>query len=715
MSRWIMAPWPPREALEALMQRLDVPPVVAAVLYNRGFRDPQDLDPPLALPDLPGLETAARRVVQALERGERIRVHGDYDADGVTGTAILVRGLAALGGDVHAFIPHRIREGYGVHPDRVAEHAQACDLFITVDCGVTNHAELEALQAQGVSVIVTDHHAPGDTPPPGILVHPAFAPAFKGKPKPTGAGVAFFLLWQVHALLDKPPPTVYADLAAIGTIADVAPLLGINRALVRAGLEQLRETRHAGLAALAREHCKEYSATEIAFRIAPRINAAGRLGEAETALEALTTPDPTRAQALAERLNELNRERQRVEEAMLERLLPNLDPAAPAYVIHDPEGHPGVMGIVASRILERFYKPVFIIAQGKGSVRSTPGISAVGALRAAAAHLERFGGHTQAAGFAIAEEKIPAFRNAILEYVAAHPPPVPEVLLDGALEGEDLEEVYRALLFLEPFGEGNPEPTFYFRGVPQEVRLMGEGRHVSFRLGGVRVVKWRDDGEALLDVEEVEVAASLTLNEWNGTRKLELIAAAYRRPEGLEAGVRDDAPRLRVTRASLREALAQVVRERLPSYAVGKGRDFLEARGVPVVAPQEARVWFALPPTPVGGVEVRLALSDRALASLTNPTITRQGLRAAFQALRAGRAVTEPYRTVLEELGLVPCPDPLPRINPYRSATFRRLRLQQVLGARLALAYRYGDERLLVEALERWWEVNRVQAAQGSV
>ncbi len=197
-ERWTLRPWPAVGEVARLMARLAVPPEVAAVLLDRGFRDPEDLDPPLEPPPLPGLEEAAARIVQGLERGERIRIHGDYDADGVTAAAILTLGLGELGADVHAFIPHRLHDGYGLNMARVPEHRAAADLLVTVDCGVSNAAELAALTEGGVSVIVTDHHAVPDEPPEGLIVHPAYSPALEGRPWPTGAGVAFFVLWAVR-------------------------------------------------------------------------------------------------------------------------------------------------------------------------------------------------------------------------------------------------------------------------------------------------------------------------------------------------------------------------------------------------------------------------------------------------------------------------------------------------------------------------------------
>jgi single-stranded-DNA-specific exonuclease len=411
-------------------------------------------------------------------------------------------------------------------------------------------------------------------------------------------------------------------------------LQGFNRALVREGLRRLRDSANLGLKTLAAEHCRAYTASEIAFRIAPRINAASRLGQARVALQLLTTQDLLEARSLAQHLNQLNAQRQRIEEEMLERIWPTIDATPSALVIHDAQGHPGVMGIVASRVLERYYKPVFIIVDGKGSVRSTPGVSAVGALQAARPHLKRFGGHAQAAGFAILEEQIPAFTEAIQRYAAQFPAPVPEIWLDGWLDGEDLGELHQALKMLEPFGEGNPEPLFFLQGRPEQVRMLSEGRHLSFRLGGVRVIKWRDNGENLPD--SLDLAASLEQNEWNGERTVELRAVAYRPAFEPEPSWAFPMP--------LREAVHQAVAQRARVYVHPEGADWFRSRGASVVNPEEATYWFSLPTVPTYPRKVQIALSPKALNSLEN---------SPDPLLRAlGRRVVRAYRLGLKsELG----------------------------------------------------------------
>ncbi len=693
--RWILRSWPAIAEVKRTMRLLGVPPEAAAVLLNRGFRDAADLDPPLAPPLLPGIREAAARVVQAVARGERIRVHGDYDADGVTAAAILTLGLGELGADVHAFIPHRLNDGYGLSMARVPEHLAASDLLITVDCGVSNAAELAALTEGGVAVIVTDHHAVPDEPPQGLVVHPAYSPELAGKPWPTGAGVAFFLLWAVREALDKPPPLEYADLAAIGTVADVAPLLGVNRALVKEGLRRLRNSRHVGLRALAERHCTNCDAVEVAFRIAPRINAAGRLGEVETAFRALTTSDPIEAAGLADRLDALNRERQQIEEEMLERVLPTVNPDDPVIVIHDPEGHPGVMGIVASRVLERFHKPVFITARGKGSVRSVPGVSAVGALAAASEHLNGYGGHAGAAGFSIDAERIPAFAAALRSYVRSHPAPAPALPLDDPLAPDLMDEVFASMLLLKPFGEGNPEPVFYFSGQVARVRPLSEGRHISFDLSGVRVIKWKDEGNGIEEGRELEVAAQLVENDWMGIRSMELRAVAYREPEGFIC----EGEGLVVEALEPRKALNLARSEGWGVWGSGEGRAYLKARGYRLVAPEDAEVWFAVPPERVARPEARLAVSEQAFRRLLAPATRRELLEAVHAA--PDEADPALARLLAEIRGH----------EPYRwievSPAYRGWRLALAVLERLRAAFRRGDPRCLGNALELWWSLRQ--------
>lgn len=663
--RWRLLPLPPLSEWRGVMAALGVGPEAALAYWHRGVRRPEDLDPPLCLLPLLGLEGAVDLLVKALKEGKRIRIHGDYDADGLTGTALLLRGLRALGAEVHPFIPHRLEEGYGVLRERLPEHAEGCDLFLTVDCGITNHAELGELLESGVEVLVTDHHTPKDTPPPGVVLHPAYTPGLGEHP--TGAGVAFLLLWALHERLSLPPPLEYADLAAVGTIADVAPLWGWNRALVQEGLARLPASSWVGLRLLAEAVGYTGKAVEVAFRIAPRLNAASRLGEAEKALRLLLTDDEAEARALVEELSRLNARRQAIEEEMLRRLLPQADPEAKAIVLHDPEGHPGVMGIVASRILEATLRPVFLVAQGKGTVRSLAPVSAVEALKSVEDLLLRYGGHREAAGFALDEARFPKLKERLLAYAARFPDPFLEVPLLAPLPPPPLlPGVYRELAALEPHGAGNPEPPFLLSGSPEEVRTLGEGRHLAFRLEGVRVVAWRQ-GERELP-KEVEVAGILTENAWNDSLSYEVQAAGLRERGELLGGVEPFAFPLPLPEALARACLGEGVY--IPEDNP-EGLAYARKKGFRLLPPEEASLWLGLPPYRVAVGRVDVALGREARARLSSPPVLHT-----------------------------------PGVDVAR--------LKALIGRRLLLAYERRHPGLFSEALLAYWEVVGVQETAGS-
>ena len=660
--RWRLLSLPPLPEWREVMEAFGVGPEAALALWYRGVRRKEDLDPPLRLLPLKGLEEAVDLLLKAIREGKRIRVHGDYDADGLTGTAILVRGLTALGARVHPFIPHRLEEGYGVLMERVPEHLEAAEVFLTVDCGIANHAELKELVENGVEVLVTDHHTPKEAPPPGVVLHPTYTPGLGEHP--TGAGVAFLLLFALHERLGLPPPLEYADLAALGTIADVAPLWGWNRALAKEGLARMATSAWVGLRLLAQAVGYTGRADEVAFRIAPRINAASRLGEAEKALKLLLTDSEEEARELVEELNRLNTRRQTIEEAMLRRLLPQVDPEERAIVLLDEEGHPGVMGIVASRILEATLRPVFLVAQGKGTVRSLAPISAVEALKSVEDLLERFGGHREAAGFAMDEALFPELKRRLLEYAARFPEPELEVPLLAPLPAPGLlAQVYRELELLKPYGAGNPEPLFLLQGSPEEARTMGEGRHLAFRLQGVRVVAWRMGGLAV--PKEVEVAGLLTENAWNGSVSYEVQAVHLREPGELEGGLTAFAFPLRLEEALARARMGEGVY--IPEDNP-EGLEYARKKGFRLLPPEEAPIWLGLPPNPVAVERVEVALGREARARLASPPI---------------------LATPAE-------------------------RLKSLIARRLLLAYEKGHAPLFSEALLAYWEVHRVQAAAGS-
>ncbi|WP_261664363.1 single-stranded-DNA-specific exonuclease RecJ [Deinococcus sp. Marseille-Q6407] len=516
------------------MSRYGLSAPAAQWVYGRGLR-PELLTPEHRLTPNPGLREAARRIAAAIRAGKRLRIHGDYDADGVTATAILVLGLRALDADVHGFIPHRLNEGYGIHPSKLDEHAQSCDLLVTVDCGVSNHAEVAGLLERGIDVIVTDHHAPPPTFPDCLVVHPELTAGYDpAQHNLTGAGVAYHLLWALYQELGLPEPRPLSALATLGTIADVAPLTGENRALVGAGLAELPATEIVGLRALLDlSGVKAPSARDVAFMLAPRINAAGRMGEADRALELLTTASPQQAAALAQLLEVSNAERRELQDRMYRQALDLVDPGEKALLVTHPDWHPGVMGIVASKLLEKFYRPVYIVAQGKGSVRSTPGISAVGGLRYSHDLLLKYGGHPGAAGFSLDEANLPQLRGRLQDYAAQFPAPVPQVTLDAPLPASYAGlDLWQELQAFEPYGEGLRPPLWHLRTPLSGARLVGRNHDtLQFQAAGLRGVKFREQEAA---TGPRDLAVRLRRSDFRGRTSAEWEAEELRPPQALQ-------------------------------------------------------------------------------------------------------------------------------------------------------------------------------------
>src|SRR5215210_7688079 len=429
---WTIRPCPHRQA-GSLARELGLSEITASVLVRRGYGDPAEAraflagEQPLHDPSLLGdMSEAVSRIRAAVAAGKRICVHGDYDVDGICATVLAVLVLKELGADVEWHLPSRFDEGYGVSGrtlERLAE--EGCGLVLTVDCGITAVEEVRRAHELGLDVIVTDHHRPGEELPqcPVVATRPSDYPF----PELCGTGVVYKL---GQALLGSESDTLrrHLDLVALATVADVVPLVDENRSLAIAGLRTLARTQKPGLQALmkvARVDPASVDAGQLGFRLAPRINAAGRLGHPRAALELLLTEDRDEARRLADRLEELNRDRQAVEDKILRAAIAQVEewPEARrrrhAYVVWGEDWHEGVIGIVASRLVERYHRPVVLIAGTdglwKGSGRSIPSFDLHGALRACAPLLERFGGHRAAAGLSIVPERIESFADAFAE------------------------------------------------------------------------------------------------------------------------------------------------------------------------------------------------------------------------------------------------------------------------------------------------------------
>jgi len=556
-----------------------VPAIVAQLLVARGVTAADDarrfLDAKLTglyEPErLPGVSAAADRIHAAIERQTPICVYGDYDCDGMTAIAILVRCLRMLGGKVRTYVPNRMEEGYGLNCEALTQiHGRGDRLVVTVDCGVASLLEAEHARQIGLELIVTDHHQMTEAlPQADVVVHPALPGGGYPFPSLCGAGVALKLAWAICQRASgatKVSPRMRSfllqavGLSAIGTVADVVPLLDENRILVRHGLVSLRANPPTGLArlmaitGLAKK--PELSAEDIAFTIGPRLNAAGRLGQAALAVELLLTEDEDRARSLAEYIHQLNESRGSLERSVYraahKQLKESFDPERdPAFVLADHGWHGGIIGIVAGRLAEKYHRPVVVISldeagvrPGAGSVRSVAGVDVHRALAVCEETLLGFGGHRAAAGLTIDPQHIDAFRNSFCEAVAAErgaDAAPPEIAADAQTPlGQLTLGVVKQIESLGPFGSGNPRPLLIASGVSlagEPKRIGGGERHLSVRLRQSQRV-FKAVGFGLAErIEELnggplDIAFHPMLNHFAGRVSVELQLIDWRPAEG---------------------------------------------------------------------------------------------------------------------------------------------------------------------------------------
>ena len=542
-----------------LSQELGLSDPVAVTLVRRGYRTPEQARAFLAADEqhspsaFTGMDLVVERVRGAIAEGRRVTVHGDFDVDGVCATTVMVSALRQLGADCDWFIPNRLEDGYGLSEENVRRlAARGTELLITVDCGITCGGEVALARELGMEVVITDHHQPTDELPECPILHPQVS----RYPFEALCGTA--VAWKLACALREgaasagptqqvgpanaapDPEALDLDLVALATVADVVPLVGENRALVRKGLAEVRRARRPGMRALLEvSKCdpERLDEGDLAFRLAPRINAAGRLYRADAGVELFLTEDPERARAIAEELNRANSERRATEREVdaaaeaARRELPESLRDAHGLVVAGEGWHPGVVGIVASRLVERHVRPVVVISldgdgEGRGSGRSIPGFDLLAALEACSEHLEGFGGHRAAAGLTIRAENVAAFREAF----AAHADEVlaPEDLrrterVDAIAGGVGLGlELAEELRQLAPFGMGNPGVQLL---VPSarvtDVRAMGEGKHARFNLhSGSHRALGVAFGRSSLGVEDedlLDATVRLEVNHWNGS------------------------------------------------------------------------------------------------------------------------------------------------------------------------------------------------------
>ena len=615
-ATWTITSCSHRESAQ-LAQELGISETTARVLLRRGHADAATARAFLAGADpghdprlLGDMEAACERIRAAIASGQRICVHGDYDADGICATALAVLVLRELGADVTSHLPSRFEEGYGVQRETLARLAdEGCGLVLTVDCGVTAVEEIAEARTRGLDVVVTDHHRPGDELPDCPIV--ATRPSDYPFPELCGTGVVYKL---GQALLGPGSEELrrHLDLVAIATISDVVQLVDENRYLARAGLKALARTQKQGLRALMRTAGVDPAAVDagaVGFRLAPRINAAGRLSHPETALQLLLTEDDTEASELAGRLEELNRERQAVEDRIVREAVAQVE-AWPesrqrrrGYVVAHEDWHEGVIGIVASRLVERFNRPVVLIAgtdgDWKGSGRSIPSFDLHAALGVCSEHLSRFGGHRAAAGLSIDPAKLGAFAEAFGEAVDAELPEEdlqPRIVVDAVVSGDELTlDLSTELGHLAPFGLGNPGVTLLLPLCDlSDVAQTADGKHLRFRVrhrdrpagSAIAFGLGRQADRARREVRH-DVLFRLEENRWNGTVAPQLVVRQI-----LETPERHESLREWLTEEfrkdqGARDATAQTIFDELGLEAGSPRRQLLESDGFRALLAEE--------------------------------------------------------------------------------------------------------------------------------
>ncbi|HBZ87099.1 MAG: single-stranded-DNA-specific exonuclease RecJ [Candidatus Edwardsbacteria bacterium RIFOXYD12_FULL_50_11] len=556
--KWIFPEGGDEQLVKELAVSLEVTPLVARLLLVRGIKNADEarlfLDPQMSDCHDPftmkGMDVIVDRLERALREKERIMIYGDYDVDGITGTALLWRSLSYLGGDVNWYLPSRAKEGYGISSSGVEEaQRRGVKLIVSVDCGITAHQEVELARSLGIECIITDHHEPKESLPDAVAVldpkRPDCSYQFK---ELAGVGVAYKMLQGLyrHLGLDEAQLQENLDLVALGTLADIVPLTGENRVLAKYGLEKIRSSSKPGIRALLEVTGltgKPLDSGQIVFMLAPRINAAGRIGEADSALRLLITENQDEAFAIARTLDQENRKRKEIDDRILADAVSmvkqrvDLDQVM-VIVLESENWHQGVIGIVASRLVEQFYRPTILIAvdgeKGKGSARSIAAFHLHEALKGCQEHLLGFGGHKYAAGMSIETAKIPEFRqkmNQIAKQTLTSDDLMPTQALDVLVDLDEVDSnTARSFAKFAPFGPGNRHPVL----ASQQLRVVGSPyivgkNHLKFKVKQKQRVFDAigfSFGDLLDEVEDpdatLDMAFVLEENEWQGQKKLQL-------------------------------------------------------------------------------------------------------------------------------------------------------------------------------------------------
>ena len=553
---WRRHPPPPVD----FARLLGLPPLQAHLLYNRGIRLPEEVEPylsadlrlandPMLLPDM---DKAVARLRQALAAGETVGVFGDFDTDGITGTALTAQALQELGSRVIPYLPNRVDEGHGLNAKAVGSlKAQGVSLMLTIDCGSSSNEEVSMASSMGIDTIITDHHALATPfPKTTALVNPKRPDSSYPYEGLTGAGLAFKLVEALSSALGRPRPDHLLELAALGTVADLGPMTGENRYMVRKGLELLNYTQHPGLRALIDRCGLRYGSLDtesMAFGLIPRLNAAGRLGDASLSLALLTAPDSEVARPIAESLEQYNVERRRLSEESVAQAREQVELRSgtpPSLIIVEhPEWLPGILGLIAGQLAERYHRPSVAISVGedvcRASARSIPEFDMVEALRNHQELFHRFGGHHQAAGFTLSTDDLPRLK-AELELTADEKLKgkslVPSIDIDCEITPELLTEGNLSfILSLGPCGEGNRAPVFLTRNalITEARRVGAQGNHLKMRVAyGDRTwpaIAFRQGERSVVPGERVHLVYTAGFNDWGGKRTVQLTVLDFRR------------------------------------------------------------------------------------------------------------------------------------------------------------------------------------------
>lgn len=542
-----------------LVEKFGISGILARILVNKNITQKDEIDlfmnptrkdfhDPFLMPDM---EIIVDRVLQAIEQKEKIMIYGDYDADGITSITVLKSFLEERGLEVASYIPNRLDEGYGLNKTALKKiYDDGYRLIITVDCGISGIDEVDYANSLGMEVLITDHHEPAETLPKAVAVVDAKR---KDNKYPfnqlAGVGVVFKLIQAISIKLDLEEKEYlkYLDIVCIGTISDIVPLIDENRVIAKLGLKLIAQTKNIGLKALLEViGFKNIDSTTISFGVAPRVNACGRMGDEQVALDLFLEKDYDKAKELAIKLNEYNIERQTIEKSIFDEATEKIEKNEKdkACIIVGSEGwHHGIIGIVASKVTEMYFKPSILICfegnDGKGSGRSIPGFDLHDALTECSDYLEKFGGHSMAVGVTVSRDKFELFKNKFEEYAKSHDVDkiIPVINIDSelSLKNIDIDSV-KSLQKLEPYGEANKMPVFMIRNLKiNSIRALSEGKHLKLTL--------KDDGyminaigfnmgnlsnEYLID-DKVDVIGNLDINSFNGNDSIQLILKDIRK------------------------------------------------------------------------------------------------------------------------------------------------------------------------------------------